>query len=341
MTCKRIALYPLEKVLLLVSNALNANEIYEFRTQTRYNQQGSIGKKYYALLLNFISTKNIFDLSPAPKGPAEKRSYSSVRPHLNKLLPVLTETTNQAPLIQKILNFRVSNQSFRSVQIVESALSSETPSTPLKIFQGAKVKLMYAKSSSIQVNDYATGQNLGNYVPKDWSVNSNFVSATVTSDGRVEFLHDLTDDYDQTTNQKLKNGDLKDLMKYLFTDEQIKKNLANLKESLKNGEFWCFPTREQAWTVHHELKKILGFKYVRLWEELVSENSSEVSTQETSFMEPMGPCGIASDKSMMINELESKNEVKNLSILEQSKVKNFCPYSSFWNRGFVLFFEKF
>jgi hypothetical protein len=191
------------------------------------------------------------------------------------------------------------------------------------------------------VNDFATGQSLGHYVPKEWSVNSNFVSATVTSDGRVEFLHDLTHDYDQTIDQKLKTGDLKELMKYLYTDEQIKKNLANLKESLKNGEFWCFPTREQAWTVHHELKKILGFKYVRLWKELISENSAEVSTQETSIMEPMGPCGFASDKKMMINELASKNEVKNLSILEQSSVKNFCPYSSFWNRGFVLFFQKF
>ena len=332
MTCKRIALYPLEKVLLLVSNALNANEIFGFRTQSRCGQQGSIGKKYYALLLNFISTKNIFELSPAPKVPAEKRSYSSVRPHLNKLLPVLTETTKKAALIQKILNFRVSNQSFRSVQILESALSIHTPSTPLKMGPGANANLTYAQSSSIQVNDLATGKSLGNYVPKDWSVNSNFVSATITSDGRVEFLHDLADDYEQTTSQKLKNSELKDLMKYLYTDEQIKKNLANLKESLNNDEFWCFPTREQARTVHHELKKILGFKYVRLWEELLSENSPEVSTNDRIIMEPMGPCKLTSDKVMMINEfedmtineLESNNEVKNLCFPELSSVKNFC-----------------
>jgi hypothetical protein len=218
---KRIALYPLERILLLVSNALNANEIFGFRTQTRNNQQGSIGKKYYDLLLNFISTNNIFDLSPAPKGPIEKRSYSSVRPHLNKLLQFLTETKKLSPLIQKVLNFRVLNQSLRSVQIVESAKPDHTPSTPLKMGPGANVKLTFAQSSSIQMNDLATGQSLGCYVPKDWSVNANFVSATILSDGRVEFLHDLRNDDEQTTNKKLKNDNLKDLMKYLYTDEQI------------------------------------------------------------------------------------------------------------------------
>jgi hypothetical protein len=256
-------------------------------------------------------------------------------------LPVLTESGKEAPLIQKTLNFRVSNQSLRSVQIVESAQSLETPSTPLKIFQGDKVNLTYASTSSIQVNDYETGQSLGQYVPKDWSVQSNFVSATVTSNGRVEFLHDLTDDYDQTTNQKLKNVDLKDLMKYLYTDEQIKKNLANLKESLKNGEFWCFPTREQAWTVHHELKKILGFKYVRLWEELMSENSPEVSNQETIFMELVGPCGFASDKSMMINELESKNEVKKFIFSSNPASKISVHIRVFGIVVLFFFFKKF
>jgi hypothetical protein len=334
MSKTRIALLPLEKIQLLVANALNANEIFGFRTQRRYNQEGSIGKKFYEMLLNFISTNNIFDLSPAPKGPIKERSNTSWRPHLNKLLSVLTETTKQSPLIQKVLNVRVFNQSLRSVQIVESAKPEHTPSTPLKMGPGANVNLTFAQSSSIQINDLATGQSLGCYVPKDWSVNANFVSATIASDGRVEFLHDLTDDYEQTTNQKDKNDDLKKLMKYLYTDEQIKKNLANLKTSLNNDDFWCFPTKEQVWTVHHELKKILGFKYVRLWEELLSENSPKVSTPKGMRIEPMGRCRLTSDKVVMTNELASNKEVKKFSTPELSSVIKFLPIVEFLDSWF-------
>jgi hypothetical protein len=94
--------------------------------------------------------------------------------------------------------------------------------------------------------------------------------------------------------------------------------------SLNNDGFWCFPTKEQAWTVHHELKKILGFKYVRLWEELLSENSPEVSTLEVMLIEPMGRLRLTSDKVVMTNELASRKEVKKFSTPELSSVKNFC-----------------
>ena len=273
---KRVSLTTIEKIMLLIANALNVNEIFAYRCQTRFNQQGSIGRKYYALLLDFVSTANLFALSPAPTFPATKRSYSSIRPHLNKLLPTLTpeQSENQPKTnVESSITFKVSNESANRVEV--SICSDAMNSAVQVVASGFKATLEGTKSSKLVVRDHDTGDALGTFISEDWSNTCNFVQVRVLTDSSVEFLHDVSGDIDQALTHKFKNSDMKALMKYLYTDERIKSNLANLKESLKAVEFWVFPTEEQAWAVHHELKKILGFKYVHLWQELNLEDDSK------------------------------------------------------------------
>lgn len=277
---KRVSLTAIEKVMLLFANALNVNEIFAYRSQTRFNQQGSIGRKYYAMLLEFVSNHNIFDLTPAPSFPATKRSYSSIRPHLNKLLPTLLGNGNNQSKsdVDSSIKWRISNKSSKCLAVVEKCGSNETTKTTQIAAHAFGDGFECPKPTFFSVQDYETGEELATFKSTEWTNTCNFVHIEVERDVSIEFMHDQTDEVTQLTTQPLKNVDIKALMRYLYTDERIKSNLANLKDSLKDMKFWYFPTKDQVWTVHHELKKILGFKYVRLWGELFVQSESNPST---------------------------------------------------------------
>jgi hypothetical protein len=275
---KRVSLSSIEKIMLLLANALNVNEIFAYRSQTRFNQQGSIGKKYYAMLLEFVSNPNLFDLVPAPSFPATKRSYSSIRPHLNKLLPTLQDGPNQkCSDVESSIKWRISNKSSKQLVVLEKCGSNrEARMIQIPAFS-IKDDLECFKPSEFSVQDSETGLELASWKSLEWSNTCNFMHIEVEKDVSIDFMHDQTDDLVQLVNQRLKNCEIKAVMKYLYTDERIKANLADLKESMKDSKFWYFPSKDQVWTVHHEMKKILGFKYVRLWAELFDQGESDAS----------------------------------------------------------------
>jgi hypothetical protein len=275
------------------------NEIFAYRSQTRFNQQGSIGKKYYSMLLEFVSNPNLFEMVPAPRFPATNRSYSSIRPHLNKLLPTLiADGSNQNNAdVESSIKWRISNKSSKNIAVIEKCDSNEMDKTHQVPAQSNRDNFECPKPSVFSVQDSETGLELATWNSLEWSNTCNFVHIEVEKDVSIDFMHDQTDNFTQVVPDKLKNCEIKGLMKYLYTDERIKTNLANLKETMKDSKFWYFPTKDQVWTVHHELKKILGFKYIRLWAQLFDQDESNSSklgyqainseTAEVGFSFPM------------------------------------------------------
>ena len=61
----------------------------------------------------------------------------------------------------------------------------------------------------------------------------------------------------------------------MFMDSKIMKNLEDLRESLKgfSNDFWYFPKQETREVVNFRLRQILGFKYVRLFQQVLGNSS--------------------------------------------------------------------
>ena len=208
----RLCLSPLEKMMMLQANALNARQIEKYRKSTRSDQQGSIGKKFYTQLVNYMAIPNFFGLEPIAPIARRIRTYSSLRPHLNKLLPHFFAIQKNEPICSNQIFIDFKNDFAKDVFFEEISLNN-----PKKLRAVIPVKANESKNFTTTkdnfwvIKDPVSGKIFSKIISQDWSVSCNYAKVILYGDGSSEFLHDFNltekENLNQNVNQKLCNND--------------------------------------------------------------------------------------------------------------------------------------